>query len=149
MFTVLGILLQLPICYSERSDPMLLPHLQIQAAAIEQAAATPEDKAALIAIGYSESRFCWSVANGSRSGGYGQGPWQIEPGSNRAPPFKGVTVETLAHAAAEALWLWHHSQCSSMPLRFAHYAGLGCSPWSQGISRAGLYTYVYGRLLLG
>jgi len=142
---VLAVLLQLPPCYAERNDPLRPAHLGILAEAIE--AATPElpEQAALITILEFESAGCWSVASGRRRGGRGVGPWQIEGGSNRTPPFAGVTLEPLAHAATQALWLWRHSwQCGgSLTARFTAYAGVRCSTlWRGARARAHMLPQV-------
>jgi hypothetical protein len=62
-------------------------------------------------------------------GSSGAGPWQIEPGSNRPPPYAGESLPELTHAARQALWLWRHSwQCGHSPeARFRAYAGTSCS----------------------
>ena len=145
---ILQLLLSLPPCWVERADPDRIAHLTIEAQAIAAVSVTADDAAGLVAILEAESAGCWSVATGTRRGGEGQGPWQLEPNSNREPPFFGDTVEPLTHAAGEALWIWKKSRRCGKDLgaRFGYYAGLGCRAWSGSAKRVKRYQWARNRL---
>lgn len=134
---VLRVLLALPVCYGEEPDP---ERMVVIAESIAAVSTTRDDAAGLLAIGTAESAWCESVHAGRKRGGLGVGLWQLEPGSNRRPPFAGVSLDATTHAAGEALWLWRHTT------RFGAYAGLGCRSWSGARRRAGLYVWFLGRL---
>lgn len=146
MAPVLRVLLALPFCAGHERD---LPRLEIIATAIAEVSDTPSDAAALLTIGQAESAWCRDVHAGTRRGGAGQGLWQVEPGSRRVPPFAGTSMADTAHAAGEALWLWHHSFTCGPDLvsRYRVYAGLGCdSPWQGAVSRARMYRWISWRV---
>lgn len=110
---------------------------------------TRDEAAALITIAESESALCADVHAGSRRGWSGIGLWQIEPGSNRRPPFAGLSLEDTTHAAGEALWLWRHSwQCGpDLVSRFKAYGGRPCPvAWLGGGARARLYRWIFWSL---
>lgn len=143
---VLAVLLTIPICASEPPDP---DRLEVIAKAIATVAINTPEAAALLTIGQAESAWCRSVQAGARRGGQGRGLWQIEPGSHRAPPFAGLSLEDTTHAAGEALWLWRHSfSCGGdMVSRFRVYAGAGCdSPWQGAVARARLFRWISWRM---
>lgn len=143
---ILALLLSFPQCYGEPRDTA---RLELIAAAIAQVSATPDDAAGLLTIGTHESAWCESVHSGRRRGGHGVGLWQIEPGSRRAPPFAGLTLEETTHAAGEALWLWRHSYgCGrTLEARYRAYAGLPCgSSWAGARSRARMHLLVLSRV---
>jgi hypothetical protein len=149
MGSTLALLLAVPTCWSERDDPLRAERLAVIAEAIDGATGLQHERAALVTIGMHESSFCWSVASGRVRGGSGTGPWQIEPGSRRKPPFAGTDAASLGHAASQALWLWRHSwQCGRGAAdRFRAYAGLSCgSKWAGAAQRARFYGWAVGRL---
>ncbi len=141
---VLAVLLSLPQCYGEPRD---VPRLALIADAIAAVSDTRSDAAALLAIGTAESAWCESVHSGRKRGGLGEGLWQLEPGSHRAPPFAGLSLADTTHAAGEALWLWQHTaRCIDTQARFGAYAGLGCHRWAGARQRANLYVWALWRL---
>lgn len=120
----------LPVCWQDRAEDPQQHAARFAWIADAVDAATPSlhERAALIAIGWHESRWCSAVHAGKRKGGHGAGLWQIEPGSNRPPPYAGLSWEATLNAAQQALWLWRHSwQCGpQIPARFTAYAGAPC-----------------------
>ena len=145
---ILSVLLAFPPCYPERHDPDRIVRLGVLAEAIGRVSESLDDAAGLVTILEAESAGCWSVATGSRHGGNGWGPWQLEPGSRRVPPFFGEQLSDLTHAAGEALWLWRHSyRCGpALSSRFESYAGLPCIAWRGAAKRVANYRWVYWRL---
>lgn len=107
----------------------------------------------MLTIAVFESGLCFRVHSGARRGGQGRGLWQLEPGSNRVPPFTGLSLEDTSHAAGEALWLWRHARCGRRPglaARFAAYAGLGCGrTWAGAAPRARFMTWAVSELTKG
>lgn len=136
--TPAAVMLLLPICVGDAGEWLRTERIERFGAAVE--ASAPDDleaQAALITIAWHESRLCRDVMRGARRGGSAVGPFQIEPASHRQPPFAGLDVEPLAHAAGEAAWLWRHSwRCGpSWAARMTAYAGAPCGSWRQEASR--------------
>jgi hypothetical protein len=152
---LLPLLLSLPVCVYDRSvDPELkASQLMIVADAIEAVTDDPEEQAALVTIAWFESRLCLHVHSGAVRGGQGRGLWQIEPGSNRVPPFVGLGPDATEHAAGQALWLWKHARCGRRPglaARFGAYAGLGCGRlWAGAAPRARFMGWALSELAKG
>lgn len=146
---VLALLLSFPPCWAERDDPERVVHLAIEARAIANVSRSVDDAAGLTSVLNAESAGCWSVATGLKHGGAGYGPFQLEAGSRRSPPFVGDNEVDLTHAAGEALWLWRHSwRCGHEPAaRFRAFAGLPCkSTWPGAGKRARVYRYAVWQL---
>lgn len=143
---IIALLLSLPTCSGETQQ---IDRLALVGQAIASVSTTIDDAAGLITIGTFESAWCASVHAGRQRGGSGLGLWQIEPGSNRLPPFAGLSLAATTHAAGEALWLWHHSrQCGTWPAaRFRAYAGAPCgATWTGAARRAAFYGWASQKL---
>lgn len=130
-------------------EPLDVPRLADIGRAIAAVSADRYDAGALITIAYYEASFCKDVQDGTRRGWpSGQGLWQLEAGSNRVPPFYGLSYEATEHAAGQALWLWRSSvACGDARKRFGLYAGLGCRSLSGATPRANMYWWLTQKVL--
>ncbi len=113
-----------PSCWVERHDVRKAEQYETIAQAIAVEARDSDEAAAMVAIGYSESRFAISVHTGARRGP-ASGLWQLE-GRGR---FVGLGLDDTMRSARAALWMWRHSwQCGpAFEQRITAYAGLPCS----------------------
>jgi len=144
---VVAVLLSLHTCAREPHTPAYVARLTMVGESIAVVSDAPDDAAGLLSIWYYEGAGCEDVHAGTVKGGDGLGPWQIEPGSHRVPPFAGLSREATTHAAGEALWLWRHTRrCGSLERRFGAYAGLGCRSWSGAAKRANLFAWLLPRV---
>lgn len=143
---ILALLLALPPNWHDRAETGYADRQAVIAEAIAHASDSREDAAALVTLAQFESGRRRAVHSGEIRGGLGEGLWQLEPGSNRKPPFSGLSEWCTTHAAGEALWLWHHSgQCGSSPAaHFAAYAG-SCK-FAQAAKRQAFYYWTLSRI---
>ncbi len=150
---VLSVLLNMPVCWADRSDARKQEQLETIAKAVAIVAnesKRPVDKAAkLISKAYHETRFCIAVHSGKHRGP-GRGLYQLEgQGERYKGPFVGLDFESTLNATRVASdYLDRSFQCGPSPRAvFTAYAGRECgTTWKTLDSRVRTYRWVAWRL---
>jgi len=120
---ILVALQALPLCWQDRADPRKPAQYDTIAQAVSAETRDVSEAAEVVALGYSETRFCLRVHEGKWRG-KASGPWQVENSGD----LTGLGLDETRRSLRAALGIWRRSwQCGpTWADRFTAYAGRGC-----------------------